>query len=66
MTYLEPWEHETENAKIRVTFENRTDEEREMIFKNMAQTIYELCLSEYKKGIKTNENNNDEGSTKLT
>ena len=57
MSYLEPYEYETENAKVKVTFANVSDEEREIIFKNLAHTIYELRLSEYKKEMGlTNEN----------
>ena len=66
MTYLEPREYENDRAKVKVTFANVSDEEREVIFTNAAQAIYDLCLNEYKKEIKTNENNNDEGAIKLT
>ena len=61
---------ETDTAKITITFADITDEEREKAFKGIAQACYDLCLHEYKRklkrGIKTNENNNDEGATKLT
>lgn len=66
MTYLEPREYENDRAKVKVTFANVSDEEREVIFTNAAQAIYDLCLNEYKKETKANENNNDEGTTKLT
>lgn len=66
MSYLEPREYENDRAKVKVTFANVSDEEREVIFTNAAQAIYDLCLNEYKKEIKTNENNNDEGAIKLT
>lgn len=60
---------ETDTAKITITFADITDEERDKAFKGIAQACYDLCLYEYKRKLKggnTNENNNDEGSTKLT
>ncbi len=66
MTYLEPREYENDRAKVKVTFANVSDEEREVIFTNAAQAIYDLCLNEYKKEIKTNENNNDKGTTRIS
>ena len=67
MSYLEPREYENDRAKVKITFANKTDEEREVIFTNVAQAIYDLCLNEYKKemGI-TNENKNNTGATKST
>lgn len=61
---------ETDTAKITITFADITDEEREKAFKGIAQACYDLCLHEYKRklkrGIKANENNNGEGTAKLT
>ena len=64
MSYLEPREYENDRAKVKVTFANVSDEEREVIFTNAAQAIYDLCLNEYKKEIKTNENKDNVRSTK--
>lgn len=59
MTYLEPKEYENDRAKVKVTFANVSDEEREVIFTNAAQAIYDLCLNEYKKELKRDKSKND-------
>lgn len=59
MTYLEQREYENDRAKVKVTFANVSDEEREVIFTNAAQAIYDLCLNEYKKELKRDKSKND-------
>lgn len=45
---------ETDIAKITITFADITDEERDKVFKEIAQACYDLCLYEYrrKRGLK--------------
>ncbi|WP_297135722.1 hypothetical protein [Terrisporobacter sp.] len=59
MTYLEPREYENDRAKVKVSFANVSDEEREVIFTNAVQAIYDLCLNEYKKELKRDKSKND-------
>lgn len=48
--------YETDVAKVTITFANKSKEEQEKIFKDIAQASYNLCLHEYKRGLeKTNE-----------
>ena len=47
---------ETDTAKITITFADITDEERDKVLKDFAQAAYNLCLHEYLKKLKENEN----------
>lgn len=48
--------YETDKAKITITYADITDEEREKVFKNIAQACYDLCLYEYKRKLREEEN----------
>lgn len=55
----------TEKATIRVTFTNQSKEEQERVLRNFAEASFKLAKVQYERGL-TNENNNDEGTIKLT
>lgn len=49
-------EYETDKAIIKVRFSDTSNLTREEVFKGIAQTAYNLCLHEYKRKLKENEN----------
>lgn len=51
--------YESDIAKVKITFANRTKEEQEKVFRNIADACYNLVMYEYKKGVTKNENNNN-------
>lgn len=56
---LEDRYYESDIAKVKITFANRTKEEQKKVFKNIADACYNLVINEYKKGVTKNENNNN-------
>ena len=51
--------YESDIAKVKITFANRTKEEQNKVFKDIADACYNLVMYEYKKGVTKNENNNN-------
>ena len=51
--------YESDIAKVKITFANRTKEEQNKVFKDIADACYNLVMYEYKKGVTNNENNNN-------
>lgn len=55
----------TEKATIRVTFANQSKEDQERVLRNFAEASFKLAKVQYERGL-TNENNNDEGTTRIS
>ena len=53
-------------AIVKISFSNRSKEEQDRVFKNIAEACYNLVLYEYKKGVTKDENKNISGGTKST
>lgn len=53
--------YETDTARIKVRFSDRTDITREEVFDGIARAMYNLALYEHERELKLNEDN-----TKLT
>ena len=51
--------YESDIAKVKITFANRTKEEQNKVFKNIADACYNLVMYENKNGVTKNENNNN-------
>jgi hypothetical protein len=58
--------YENDIAKVKISFSNRSKEEQDRVFKNIAEACYNLVLYEYKKGVTKDENKNISGGTKST
>lgn len=58
--------YENDIAKVKISFSNRSKEEQDRVFKNIAEACYNLVLYEYKKGVTKDENKNIPGGTKST
>ena len=63
---LEDRYYESDLAKVRIAFANKTKEEQDRVFKNIADACYNLVLYEYKKGVTKDENKNiSKGTTNI-
>ena len=60
---LEERFYENEVAKVKISFSNKSKEEQDKVFKDIAQAAYNLCKYEYLRNLKedTNEDNNNAG-----
>lgn len=58
--------YENDIAKVKISFSNRSKEEQDRVFKNIAEACYNLVLYEYKKGVTKDENKNISEGTKST
>ena len=58
--------YENDIAKVKISFSNRSKEEQDRVFKNIAEACYNLVLYEDKKGVTKDENKNISGGTKST